>query len=1294
VDNLKPDLKPIEYAFSKISEGYAYCKIVTDKTGEPIDWIYLEVNDAYEQINGVKKADVVGRKATEVLPSIRSDPGDWIRVYGQVALTGQPIITERYAAVRKKWYHVSAYSPQRGYFVSIFEDISERKKVEQNTARQRIVQDGINRILQAALTEDKEKLGVVCLSVAEGLTESKFGFIGEINPKGLENVAISNPGWEACTVTSSIGHRRQPSGFKIHGIYGKVLADGKGFYTNDPPHHPDSIGLPKGHPPLTSFLGVPLKDEGKTVGMIAVGNREGGYTDYELSALESLSPIVVEAFARKKTEESLKETQERFSKAFNESPVAAIITRAADGRYVDVNETFERIFGYSRREVIGRTSPELNIFVDAGGRKAFLDMLQKEGKLRNVEMSFRSKSGSIVPCIISVEKILLNDEEHLLTTLVDITERKMAENALHEAEQRWSTTLSSIGDAVIATDTAGKVTFLNPVAEQLTGWSLAEAKQKPIQEVFHIVNEHTRKEVENPVIKVLKLGLIVGLANHTVLIRKDGSEVPIDDSGAPIIGDDGAIRGVVLVFRDITERKKAEDALERQAALIDLSPDAIIVRKLDGTITFWSKGAEKLYGWTKKEALGKRTHTLFKTKFPEPIDAITAKLRAEKRWSGELVHQTKTGGEVTVQSWWLAEETHHGKISSILESNIDLTERKKAEEMLKKQASLINLSPDGIIIKNLDDTITFWNEGAERLYGWTKEEAVGRKSRELFQTKFPEPYEKILKRLKSKGVWTGEKVHTTKYGRKLTVSSKWLARKNGKGQITQILETNEDITERKKALQEIAEAKQRLDAHMNNAPEAVIEFDANFQVIRWSKQATKIFGWSKEEIMGKSISALPWVYKDDVKIVQKVSADMLDRKRPSNVSHNRNIRKDGAVIECDWYNSAIYDSNGSLVSILSQVIDITEQMKAQKEIARLASFPTLNPTPIVEVDEDGRVTYANPSTKVVFPTLEAEGLNHIFFSNWAFVQKVFQEKDNSAFGREVKINNHWYHQQFYAVPNTQLIRIYATDIDELKQTEEARAKAQTKLEENAVMLEEYASQMEELAEQRAQQLQTAERLAAIGQTAGMVGHDIRNPLQAITGDMYLIGEEIAGMPEGDSKQAIVESIESVNRNLVYINKIVSDLQDYTRPLRPNLQDANLSELVEGTLATIAIPKGIEVITDIKQNAKPLKTDTAFMRRMLTNLVTNAVQAMQEEGKLTIKASKRKDTVVLTIEDTGIGIPDEVKAKMFTPLFTTKSKGQGLGLAVVKRLVEALGGSIAFESDAGKGTKFTVELPQN
>jgi signal transduction histidine kinase len=218
-------------------------------------------------------------------------------------------------------------------------------------------------------------------------------------------------------------------------------------------------------------------------------------------------------------------------------------------------------------------------------------------------------------------------------------------------------------------------------------------------------------------------------------------------------------------------------------------------------------------------------------------------------------------------------------------------------------------------------------------------------------------------------------------------------------------------------------------------------------------------------------------------------------------------------------------------------------------------------------------------------------------------------------------------------------------------------------------------------------------LAAIGQTAGMVGHDIRNPLQAITSDLYIISEEVKAMQDGENKQAIMESIESVNHNLGYINKIVSDLQDYTRPLKPNLQDANLSELIEGTLLTINIPKGIKVTTKVIGNAKPINTDIAYMRRILTNLMTNAVQAMQEEGKLIIQAAKKKDVIVITIEDTGVGIPEEVKTKMFTPLFTTKSKGQGLGLAVVKRLVDALKGTIVFDSVAGKGTKFIVELPQ-
>ncbi len=147
-------------------------------------------------------------------------------------------------------------------------------------------------------------------------------------------------------------------------------------------------------------------------------------------------------------------------------------------------------------------------------------------------------------------------------------ERRVEERtkALRESEQRWATTLASIGDAVIATDVEGKIAFMNAVAEGLTGWTLMDAATKPVSEVFTIINEHTRSEVESPVTKVVREGKIVGLANRTILVKKDGTEVPIDDSGAPIRDKDGNTTGVVLVFRDITERKRIEERLRESRA--------------------------------------------------------------------------------------------------------------------------------------------------------------------------------------------------------------------------------------------------------------------------------------------------------------------------------------------------------------------------------------------------------------------------------------------------------------------------------------------------------------------------------------------------------------------------------------------------------------------------------------------------------------------------------------------------------------------------------------------------------
>ena len=350
-------------------------------------------------------------------------------------------------------------------------------------------------------------------------------------------------------------------------------------------------------------------------------------------------------------------------------------------------------------------------------------------------------------------------------------------------------------------------------------------------------------------------------------------------------------------------------------------------------------------------------------------------------------------------------------------------ERKKLDEAVKRQADLIDLSPDAIIIKKLDDTITFWSLGAEKLYGHAKAQALGQKTSMLFKTKSVQSIENIEAQLKNEGKWSGELFHQTKSGRELAIQSYWLAKFNDKHQIIEIFEQNVDIT-------------------------------------------------------------------------------------------------------------------------------------AQKN---------------------------------------------------------------------------------------------------------------------------------------------AERLAAIGATAGMVGHDIRNPLQTIAGEVFLGNEALKKLPDNEFKQAMQESLDNIDEQMSYIDKIVSDLQDYAKPLQPKFEEVNLKGMVDEVLSTIHIPESnqehrIQVKILISKDLQTLRTDQIYLRRILQNLINNSIQAMPNGGKLTVSASRQNRKAVISVQDTGVGIPEEVKNKLFMPLVTMKSKGQGFGLAVVKKFTEGLGGTISFESEVGKGTRFIMELP--
>lgn len=253
--------------------------------------------------------------------------------------------------------------------------------------------------------------------------------------------------------------------------------------------------------------------------------------------------------------------------------------------------------------------------------------------------------------------------------------------ALQEQE-KLRTTLQSIGDAIIVTDAAGRVTALNPVAETLTGWTATAAIGQPLATIFHIVNEQTRQPVESPVTKVLRDGVIVGLANHTILIARDGTERPIDDSAAPIRWGSGGPAGVVLVFRDVTERRRAEASHRRLAAIVESSDDAIIAKTLDGTITDWNAGAERLYGYAAAAAIGQPFSLLVPTeRANEVAQTIQRFHRGERIDHFETVRRRRDGSLVDVSVSYSPIRASDGQLVGVSVITREVTQRKRLERL-------------------------------------------------------------------------------------------------------------------------------------------------------------------------------------------------------------------------------------------------------------------------------------------------------------------------------------------------------------------------------------------------------------------------------------------------------------------------------------------------------------------------------------------------------------------------------------------------------------------------------------
>jgi len=280
---------------------------------------------------------------------------------------------------------------------------------------------------------------------------------------------------------------------------------------------------------------------------------------------------------------------------------------------------------------------------------------------------------------------------------------------------------------------------------------------------------------------------------------------------------------------------------------------------------------------------------------------------------------------------------------------------------------------------------------------------------------------------------------------------------------------------------------------------------------------------------------------------------------------------------------------------------------------------------------------------------------------------------------------------------TRIVKL-SKDVSEIDPHMIATTKVSIPGDDEVSMLSENIDEMLDALNLYQHRLKERERMATIGETSAMVGHDLRNPLQVVYLLGSRLGKKIGVLRDGGVDDSDLKDLEYIEEKLWeqtnYMNKIVSDLQDFSKNIMVVYEDADLEQTVIDVIGTLKIPDDVEVSVRLDEGLRSVRADGNLFKRVFTNMLTNGIQALPEGGSLTVTGTASDDEATIVVSDTGVGVSEENMNKLFQPLFTTKAKGTGLGLAVCKRIVEAHRGEITVESEEGVGTSFTIKIPMH
>jgi PAS domain S-box-containing protein len=992
---------------------------------------------------------------------------------------------------------------------------------------------------------------------------------------------------------------------------------------------------------------------------------------------------VIDIEDRKRAEQELRQAEEHIRAILEYSP-NWIFLKDTEGRYLLVNREIERVFGISQEQIKGKTDSEIFPPEQAPEYRANDLKVLRAGLTMEFEEIALLEDG---PHTSIVHKFPLFDTHGNIYAIggvaTDITERKRAEEARRYSEEQYRTVVETATDAVISMNESGSILLANPATARIFGYDPAELIGKPLTV---LMPEFMRKLHESGFRRYLATGQrhLNWQGTELTALRKNGQEFPVELSFGEMISN--GHRVFTGFVRDISEKKRSEDELRRQKEvfqkIFENIPVTISFIGKDGRLELVNPEWERTLGWTLEE-IRKQNPDLLAEFYPDPqyrqrvLDLIAA---STGEWADRKV-RVRNGRVID-----LAVAFMHLSDGTSIAIGRDITEHKRAEEAQLRLAAIVRSSDDAIISKDLDGVITSWNAGAQRIFGYTEAEAVGRPITLIVPPELRDEESLILRRLRAgEYIRHFETVRITKQGARVDVSLTISPMKDSEGRVVGASKIARDITERKRGEEELRKQKEVFQKIFENIPVMIVFLDPLGAHELINPEWERTIGWTSEEIRQQNLDVYAELFPDP--------------------QYRQMVRNLIAASAAQWIDLKVRTRDGRVLDVAADLVDlsdgwtlgigrdITAQKRAEAELreseARFRLVADSAPVMIWMSGTDKLSTYFNK------PWLDFTGrsLEQDLGNGWAegvhpedlrrcmttYVQ-AFDRRE--AFRMEYRLRRHDGEFRWVldiGVPRFNPDGSFAGYIGScIDVTERRRAEEQLR--------------------QAHADLARVTRMAAMGELAATIAHEVNQPLGAVVTNASASLRWLAVQPANleETREAIERTVREATRASDVIRRIRALLQKGP----PQMERLDVNAVIREVLILAGneiLRGGVAVQTDLALDLPNVLGDRVQLQQVLLNLILNGIEAMStvtdRPRDLLIRSVNHPDGVLIQVHDSGVGVDPEQADRIFEAFFTTKPQGIGMGLSVGRSIVEVHGGRLWFTPGSSHGVVFQFTVPK-